>query len=70
VNKKDLEILERNKSRLRELFEHLESLSIRSRDDISSGGCIIETDAGIVDAQIERRWDILAQALEKKPKSP
>jgi type III secretion protein L len=64
VNKKELDILEKNKPRLRELFEHLESLSIRSRDDVAPGGCIIETEIGIINAQIEHRWRILEQAFE------
>ncbi len=64
VNKKDLDVLEKNKARLRELFEHLESLSIRSRDDIEQGGCIIETEIGIINAQMEHRWIILEKAFE------
>ncbi len=64
VNKKQLDILEKNKPRLRELFEHLESLSIRSRDDIAPEGCIIETEIGIINAQMEHRWRALEKAFE------
>lgn len=64
VNKKELEVLEKNKPRLRELFEHLESLSIRPRDDIIPGGCIIETEIGIINAQMEHRWHVLEKAFE------
>ena len=71
VNKKDLAILEKNKPRLREFFEHLESLSIRAREDITSGGCVIETEVGIINGQIEHRWHVLEKAFEKlKQKSP
>lgn len=65
VNKKDLAILDQNKPRLRELFEHLESLSIRPRDDIQPGGCVIETEVGIINAQMEHRWNVLEKAFEK-----
>lgn len=65
VNKKDLEILEKNKPRIRRLFEHLESLSIRPRDDVAPGGCIIETEVGIINAQLDHRWRILEKAFEK-----
>lgn len=65
VNKKDFEILEKSKPRLREIFESLESLSIRSRDDIAPGGCIIETEMGIVNAEQEHRWSVLEKAFEK-----
>ena len=63
VNKKELEILEKNRPRLREIFENLEAFSIRARDDIASGGCIIETEIGIINAQIEHRWNILEKAF-------
>lgn len=64
VNKKDLEALEKNKQKLRDLFEHLESLSIRPREDIVPGGCIIETEVGIINAQMEHRWRVLEKAFE------
>lgn len=64
VNKKELDILEKNKQRLRDLFEHLESLSIRPREDIAPGGCIIETEIGIINAQMDHRWNVLEKAFE------
>lgn len=64
VNKKELDILEKNKPRLREIFEHLEALSIRSREDIAPGGCVIETEIGIINAQMEHRWRVLEKAFE------
>lgn len=64
VNKKELEILEKHKPRLRDLFEHLEGLSIRPREDIAPGGCVIETEVGIINAQIEHRWQVLEKAFE------
>lgn len=63
VNKKDLDILEQNKERLRQLFEHLESLSIRERSDIQPLGCIIETEGGIINAQLSHKWEALEQAF-------
>jgi type III secretion protein L len=64
VNKKELDILEKNKPRLRELFENLEALSIRPREDVAPGGCIIETEIGIINAQMEHRWRVLEKAFE------
>lgn len=63
VNKKDLEILETNKERLKKQFENLESFSLRERNDIQAGGCIIETEAGIINAQIANKWQALEQAF-------
>lgn len=64
VNKKELEALDKNKPRLRNLFEHLEALSIRAREDIAPGGCVIETEVGIINAQLDHRWHVLEKAFE------
>lgn len=71
ANKKDLAILDTNRSRLKNLFESLESLSLRERADIDTGGCIIETEGGIINAQLENKWRVLEQAFETllKPQS-
>ncbi len=64
VNKNDLELLEHSKSKLKDIFENLESLSIRERDDVEQGGCIIETEGGIINARLKDRWRNLEAAFE------
>jgi type III secretion protein L len=64
VNRKDLEILEQQKPKLKQLFENLEALSLRERSDITQGGCVIETEGGIINAQLENQWRALENALE------
>ncbi len=63
VNKKDLDPLEQSRSRLKEIFESLEILSLRERADIARGGCIIETEGGIINAQLENQWSALERAF-------
>lgn len=63
VNQKDLEIVESHRPQLKQLFESLEALSIRPRGDIQLGGCVIETEAGIINAQLDNRWRILEAAF-------
>ncbi len=65
VNPKDLERLETSRVRLKKIFESLEVLSLRQRGDITPGGCVIETEGGIINAQIENQWRSLEQAFEK-----
>lgn len=65
VNKQDLAALEANRNKLKQLFESLEVLSIRERGDVAPGGCIIETEAGIINAQLENQWRILENAFER-----
>lgn len=65
VNKSDWELVERDKKRIKEMFEDLQSLSIRPREDIERGGCVIETEVGIINAQMSHRWNVLEKAFEK-----
>ena len=64
VNRSDMEILEQDKTKLKAIFESLESLSIRERDDVEQGGCIIETEGGIINARLKDRWRNLEAAFE------
>lgn len=64
VNRKDLDILEANRPALKKVLENPEAFSIRERADIQPGGCIIETEGGIINAQLDNQWRILEQAFE------
>lgn len=63
INKRDFETIDKNKSGLKQIFEQLESLSVRERDDIEPGGCIVETESGIINAQLKDRWVSLEAAF-------
>ncbi|MFV0340193.1 MAG: HrpE/YscL family type III secretion apparatus protein [Parachlamydiaceae bacterium] len=65
VNKKDLEILEKNKPKLKALFEVLEAFTLKERPDLSQGSCIIETEGGIINAKIENQWRTLEKAFDQ-----
>lgn len=64
VSKQDYDLIEEHRARLREIFEHLESLSISVREDVAQGGCIIETEAGIINAQLDNQMNALEGAFE------
>jgi type III secretion protein L len=63
VNKKDLDPLEKHRTQIKGVFENLEALSIRERSDIGRGGCIIETEGGIINAELENQWVALERAF-------
>ncbi|MES2200477.1 MAG: HrpE/YscL family type III secretion apparatus protein [Chlamydiota bacterium] len=65
ANKSDLEALERNKPKLKEIFENLQVLNIQERPDVTSGGCMIETETGIINATAENQWKALENAFAK-----
>jgi len=64
VSKQDYELIESSKSKLKPIFEELESLSVREREDIEPGGCVVETEVGIINARLKDRWRTLEAALE------
>ena len=74
VNKEDLNLVEKERNDIKALFEHLQTLSIKVRDDVERGGCIIETEAGIINAQLDSQLKALEAAFQtffeshKKPK--
>lgn len=65
VNKIDKEILETQKPKIRSILDQVQTLTIQERNDISPGGCIIETESGIINASIENQWRALESAFEK-----
>ncbi len=65
VNKADKEVLEANRIRLRDVLAHVQHLVIHERADVTAGGCVIETESGIINASIENQWRALESAFEK-----
>lgn len=65
VNKTDRELLETAKPRLKNLLEQADSVTILDRPDVSPGGCIIETEGGIINATIENQWRTLEAAFAR-----
>lgn len=64
VSKEDKEALEKEKEKLKDLFDHLRMLSIEEREDLTKGSCIIETEAGIINASLDNQWRALEAAFE------
>lgn len=63
VNKNDLEILEEKKSHLKSVFEHLQSFNIAARDDVPEGGCVVETESGIINVGLQQQLQALEVAF-------
>lgn len=65
VSKKDREALEAARPQLKQVMEQVESFTIVDRAEITPGGCIIETEAGIINATFENQWRALEMAFER-----
>lgn len=69
VNKQDKEYLDKNKPKLKEILQQAEILTIQEKSDVSPGGCIIQTEGGMINATIENQWRALERAFEKYKQS-
>lgn len=63
VSKQDFALFEENRPKLKQGLEAVESLNIRTRDDIKPGDAVIETEAGIINVEMEQVWKSLERAL-------
>lgn len=66
VNRQDYDTIEKNKDKLKAIFDNLESLTIRPKSDVNPGSCVIETESGIIQADLENQWQILEKAFQSR----
>lgn len=65
LNKQDKDIIESHKSKFQEMFTQIDLFSIQEKAGIAPGGCIIQTESGMINATIENQWAALERAFEK-----
>ncbi|WP_100934355.1 HrpE/YscL family type III secretion apparatus protein [Candidatus Chlamydia corallus] len=63
VNPKDLPLVEKSRPELKKIVEYADTLILTAKPDVTPGGCIIETEAGIVNAQLDIQLDALEKAF-------
>ncbi len=61
LNPEDLQFINDAKSQLSHFLHHVDNIRFEAADSIQSGGCLIETDTGDIDARIEKQF----QAIEE-----
>ena len=64
INPADTEALQNNRNRLLEMLARAQSIEIREDASISRGGCVVNTELGTIEANLERQLDALAMALQ------
>ena len=63
VSSEQLQFIEQLRQSQQEKFEVLKNVKITGSDEIKPGGCVIETNYGIIDAQVHERTEKLWQEL-------
>lgn len=63
VNSMDYALLDCRRDEIEKLLDEKVSLSIINDQEVTKGGCIIETESGLIDASIESQLDKVKQLL-------
>ncbi len=74
MNPDDLQFINETKYQLSDLIENIENVSLTAENNVPSGGCVIETDFGEIDARIENQLQAVEEsfqsAIEHSGKKP
>ena len=70
VNPHDLEYLQDADPHLFSDVEKIQTINLINDGSLMSGGCIIETDFGIIDARIEQQLQVIEEALTTELQEP
>lgn len=66
ANPEDIEMLEKGKKEFLTFLSNVNELSISADPKVPRGGCIVETDAGEVDATLETQVSAMYRSLKKE----
>lgn len=64
LNPADLQFIQDTKSQLSHFLHDVESIRFEAEDSIQSGGCLIETDMGDIDARIEKQFQAIEESFQ------
>ncbi len=64
VNRSDLPLLDEKKEEIKNAFERIVSFGFEERADIEPGSCVVETEAGIINATLDNQWRAIQNAFE------
>ena len=59
----DLQFINETQSRLSNLVENIDNVTFESTENIQSGGCIVETDIGEIDARIDKQLQAIEESF-------
>jgi flagellar assembly protein FliH len=64
LNPADLQFIQDTKSQLSHFLDDVDSIRFEAEDSIQSGGCLIETDMGDIDARIETQLQAIEESFQ------
>ena len=70
LNPQDLQFINNTQSQLCQFLQHVDHIRFESADSIQSGGCLIETDRGDIDARIEKQLQAIEESFQTQLGQP
>ena len=64
LNPSDLLVINDTKSHLEHFKNQIDNISFESEETIPSGGCVIETAMGRIDARLEKQFEVLEEVFQ------
>lgn len=64
LNPSDLQVINDAKSHLGHLLNRIDNVSFEPEETISSGGCVIETNMGEIDARLEKQFQVVEEMFQ------
>lgn len=63
MNPSDLQLISETKHQFSELIGNIDNVTLEAEENIQSGGCVIETDLGEIDARIEKQLQAVEESF-------
>ncbi len=63
MNPSDLQFIRETRTQLSNMIENIDHIALEAAENIQSGGCIIETDLGEIDARIEKQLQAVEESF-------
>ena len=64
LNPDDLQFIQDTQSQFTRFLQSFDQVEFEAQDSIQSGGCLIETDRGDIDARIEKQFEAIEEAFQ------
>jgi flagellar assembly protein FliH len=70
LNPEDLQFINDTKSQLSRFLQDVDNIRFEAADSVQSGGCLIETDRGDIDARIEKQFQVIEETFQSQFRQP
>jgi flagellar biosynthesis/type III secretory pathway protein FliH len=66
LNPEDFQFINDTQSQLSRFLQNVDNIRFEAADSVQSGGCLIETDRGDIDARIEKQFQVIEETFRSQ----